>query len=79
MKSKIVNNAFDLIFSLPTIFTQLPLGIELKDENKTDEMCEILESIHKYIPAITQYNYRMVSLLSAKKLKCGRHFSEVTS
>ena len=68
MKSKIVNNAFDLIFSLPTIFTQVPLGIELKDENKTDEMCVILESIQKYIPAITQS--RTVQLPNGESIEC---------
>ena len=33
---------------------QVPLGVELKDENKTDEMCYILDSAHKYVPAISE-------------------------
>lgn len=33
---------------------QVPLGVELKDENKTDEMCHILDSAHKYVPAISE-------------------------
>lgn len=29
---------------------QVPLGVSFFDENKIDEMCKILEELHKYIP-----------------------------
>lgn len=28
------------------------MGIELRNENKTDEMCKIMDSLHKYVPSI---------------------------
>lgn len=30
------------------------MGIELKNENKTDEMCQIMDSLHKYVPSIAK-------------------------
>jgi L1 cell adhesion molecule like protein len=32
--------------------TIVPLGIELKNETKIDEMCSIMDSLHKYVPSI---------------------------
>uniref|UniRef100_A0A1X7TRN2 DUF6589 domain-containing protein n=1 Tax=Amphimedon queenslandica TaxID=400682 RepID=A0A1X7TRN2_AMPQE len=32
----------------------VPLGVELKDENKLAEMCEIMDSMHKYVPTVTE-------------------------
>ena len=31
----------------------MPLGIDLHNENKVDEMCKILERHHLYVPTIT--------------------------
>jgi L1 cell adhesion molecule like protein len=28
------------------------LGIALKNENKIDEMCDIMEDLHKYVPSL---------------------------
>ena len=33
---------------------QVPLGIILKNENKIDEMTEILTDLHQYVPCVTQ-------------------------
>ena len=30
---------------------QVPLGITMKNENKIDEMVQILSSLHKYVPS----------------------------
>jgi L1 cell adhesion molecule like protein len=30
----------------------VPLGVDLKNENKLDEMCEIMDRLHKYVPTI---------------------------
>lgn len=32
---------------------QVPLGVLLLNENKVDEMCKILDELHKYIPTTT--------------------------
>ena len=32
-------------------FFQIPLGVLLKDENKLDEMVDIMSHLHQYIPA----------------------------
>lgn len=31
----------------------MPLGIELKSEQKYEEMVDILSSLHKYVPTVT--------------------------
>ena len=31
---------------------QVPLGVILKNENKGDEMVEILSQMHQYVPAV---------------------------
>lgn len=28
----------------------MPLGVQLLNENKTDEMCSIMKNLHKYVP-----------------------------
>ena len=33
------------------ISMQVPLGITMKNENKIDEMVQILSSLHKYVPS----------------------------
>ena len=33
-------------------FGQVPLGIQLLNEMKVDEMCKILEGLHHYVPSI---------------------------
>ena len=33
-------------------FCQVPLGIQLLNEMKMDEMCKILEGLHHYVPSI---------------------------
>uniref|UniRef100_A0A1X7TRY5 DUF6589 domain-containing protein n=2 Tax=Amphimedon queenslandica TaxID=400682 RepID=A0A1X7TRY5_AMPQE len=32
--------------------TTVPLGVELRNENKLDEMCAIMDNLHKYIPSV---------------------------
>ena len=32
------------------LLMQVPLGVQLLNENKLDEMCTIMKNIHKYIP-----------------------------
>lgn len=32
---------------------QVPLGILLFNENKVDEMCKILDELHKYVPSMS--------------------------
>ena len=34
------------------MFLQVPLGVLLKNENKLDDMVEIMDELHKYIPSI---------------------------
>ena len=31
---------------------QVPLGVFLKNENKLDEMADILDDLHKYVPKV---------------------------
>ena len=31
-------------------FMQVPLGVQLFNENKTNEMCLIMQNLHKYVP-----------------------------
>ena len=31
-------------------FLQVPLGVQLLNENKTNEMCHIMKALHKYVP-----------------------------
>ena len=31
-------------------FMQVPLGVQLFNENKTNEMCQIMQNPHKYVP-----------------------------
>lgn len=31
----------------------MPLGIELKSEQKLEEMVEIMDSLHKYVPTVS--------------------------
>ena len=31
-------------------FFQIPLGVILKNENKNDDMVEIMTEMHKYVP-----------------------------
>ena len=33
-------------------FIQIPLGIFLKNENKLDEMADIIDELHKYVPRV---------------------------
>lgn len=35
------------------MFFKVPLGIVLKNENKRDEMVEIMSHLHQYVPAIS--------------------------
>ena len=35
-----------------SFFVQVPLGVELLNENKYDEMCAILLSLQRYCPAV---------------------------
>ena len=35
------------------LLSQIPLGVMLKNENKNDEMVEILDALHKYVPSCT--------------------------
>ena len=35
------------------LIIQVPLGIHLLNENKVDEMCMIMNSLHKYVPKAT--------------------------
>ena len=44
----IFNNAF----YFTTITTQIPLGIQLKDENKTEDMVEIMAELQQYVPMV---------------------------
>lgn len=32
------------------IYCQVPLGVQLKNENKCDEMVDIVESLQEYVP-----------------------------
>ena len=32
---------------------QVPLGVLLLNENRVDEMCKILDELHKYVPTTT--------------------------
>lgn len=34
-------------------FVQVPLGVILKNEQKHDEMIEILDHLHQYVPTVT--------------------------
>ena len=34
-------------------FLQVPLGVILKNEQKNDEMIEILQHLHQYVPTVT--------------------------
>ena len=43
----------------------MPLGIHLLNENKVDEMCMIMKSLHKYVPKAThQITYQDNSPIS---------------
>uniref|UniRef100_A0A1X7VIZ7 Uncharacterized protein n=1 Tax=Amphimedon queenslandica TaxID=400682 RepID=A0A1X7VIZ7_AMPQE len=33
---------------------KVPLGVLLKNENKVDKMCQIMDSVHKYVPTQTE-------------------------
>ena len=34
------------------MFVQIPLGVLLRNENKTDDMIEIVEELHQYVPEL---------------------------
>ena len=39
---------------------QVPLGIQLFNENKTKEMCQIMKNLHKYVPTkLCHKTYRL--------------------
>ena len=42
---------------------QIPLGIILRNENKLDEMAEIMEHLHKYVPfeTCTEQQFQLAS------------------
>ena len=39
------------ISSVNFVHIQVPLGVLLFNENKVDEMCKILDRLHKYVPS----------------------------
>lgn len=45
----IVQSLFNLVWIF-TLTLQVPLGIIMKNENKTDEMVDILSYLHQYVP-----------------------------
>ena len=40
------------IFHFTTITTQIPLEIQFKDENKTEDMVEIMAELQQYVPMV---------------------------
>ena len=34
------------------LFMQVPLGVLLRNENRTEDMIEILEEVHQYVPEL---------------------------
>ena len=43
--------SFDVYLHALCFATQVPLGIILKNENKGDEMVDIMSNLHQYVPA----------------------------
>ena len=52
-KSEVVSFNMTSIFLITlNLFVQVPIGVFLKNENKLDDMSEILDELHKYVPMI---------------------------
>ena len=47
---------------------QVPLGVILKSENKTDEMCEIMECVQQYVPHV-QASHNFVNPITEDVMK----------
>lgn len=43
------------------LFTQVPLGVILKNENKSDEMVEIMAHLHQYVPSLEYSECKKIS------------------
>lgn len=57
--------------------SQIPLGVILKSENKTDEMCEIMERMHQYVPHV-QASHDFVNPVTEDVMKIqGDHFYHI--
>ena len=56
---------------------QVPLGVILKSENKTDEMCEIMECMQQYVPHV-QASHDFVNPVTEDVMKVqGDHFYHI--
>ena len=56
---------------------QVPLGVILKSENKTDEMCEIMEITQQYVPHV-QASHDFVNPMTEDVINVmGDHFCRV--
>ena len=55
-------------------FLQVPLGILRKNENKGDEMIDILKHLHQYVPSVSFFTDKVLSTgETAKEEKASFH------
>ena len=50
---------------------QVPLGVFLKNENKLDEMADILDHLHKYVPRVRKLRFQDTKIIHTD------HFSHI--
>ena len=58
-KSFIVRSSLLIIYDnhsylIDMIMVQVPLGVELRNENKLDEMTKFLDTMYKYVPSVVR-------------------------
>ena len=65
------------LLAVAKLLLQVPLGVQLHDETRLDEMCAIMDELHRYVPQVAVT--RSAIMYGTDIVRCLQFYLVVTS